>query len=330
MNILVTGGAGYIGSHTAKALARAGHRPIVLDNLSRGYRTAVNWGPLIEGDIADRILVTETLRYFKIDAVLHFAAFAYIGESMSRPGIYFENNSFGSLRLLEAMQDAGVDKIVFSSTCATYGNPQVSPIDESHPQNPINAYGESKLIVERLLQWYGRVHKTSWVALRYFNAAGADPDGELGENHEPETHLIPLVLEAVINPDTPVSIFGSDYPTCDGTALRDYIHVSDLADAHVRAVEYLGLGGESRPFNLGSGRGSTVRQIIRAVAAITGKAPAVIAAPRRLGDPSELIADPALAFRVLGWEPTSSLDYIIRTAWNWRLKRESSVNSSRA
>jgi UDP-arabinose 4-epimerase len=320
MNILVTGGAGYIGSHAAKALANAGHNPVVLDNLNRGHKEAVKWGPLVIGDIGDRPLVAATLRQHRIDAVLHFAAYAYVGESMSHPGLYFENNTLGSLRLLEGMADAGVDKIIFSSTCATYGNPETIPIDELHPQRPVNPYGESKLIVEKFLRWFGQIHGLNWVALRYFNAAGADPGGEIGEFHEPETHLIPLVLEAAHNPAQPVSVFGTDYPTPDGTALRDYIHVTDLADAHLRALDHLMKGGESGPINLGTGAGSTVQQVIDTVASVTGLPPAVKYADRRAGDPPALVANAARAAQVLGWTPThSSLPEIIRTAWAWKI-----------
>lgn len=275
MNVLVTGGAGYIGSHAAKALAMAGHHPIVYDNLSRGYAKAVRWGPLVQGDTRDQDLIARTLRQHKINAVLHFAAYAYVGESMSDPGLYFDNNFTGSLQLLEAMRRSGVRDIVFSSTCATYGNPEQIPISELHPQRPVNPYGESKLMVEKILRWYGEIHKMRWIALRYFNAAGADPEGEIGEHHDPETHLIPLVLEAAQSPERPVSIFGTDYPTPDGTAVRDYIHVTDLAKAHLKALEYVVLERENRAFNLGTGNGHSVQEVITAVAAVTGQQPAL-------------------------------------------------------
>lgn len=322
MNVLVTGGAGYVGSHTAKALARSGHNPVVYDNLCRGHREAAQWGPFVEGDIADQSLVRNTLHRYQIDAVLHFAAYAYVGESMSNPGMYFENNLVGSLRLLEATREANVKYIVFLSTCATYGNPEAIPIGETHPQRPLNPYGESKLMAEKLLRWYGEIHGIKWVALRYFNAAGADPDGEIGEDHEPETRLIPLVLQSVLDPTRAVPLFGSDYPTPDGTAMRDYIHVADLSDAHVRALHYLSGGGESCPLNLGTGQGQSVRQVIDTVAAVTGRRPAVREMDRRPGDPPQLVADASRARRLLGWKPVcSSPCYIVETAWNWRLKQ---------
>ena len=322
MNVLVTGGAGYIGSHTAKALARSGHTPVVYDNLSRGHREAVRWGPFVEGNIADQSHITRTLRGYEIDAVVHFAAYAYVGESMSNPGLYFDNNLVGSLRVLEAMREARVRYIVFSSTCATYGNPETLPIDETHPQRPLSPYGESKLMAEKLLRWFGETYGISWVALRYFNAAGADLDGELGEDHDPETRLIPLVLEAVLDPARPVSVFGTDYPTPDGTAMRDYIHVTDLSDAHVRTLHYLKAGGESRPLNLGSGQSRSVKQVIEAVAAVTGRRPTVREVERRPGDPPELVADASRARLLLSWRPvSSSSSRIIESAWNWRLKK---------
>jgi len=322
MNVLVTGGAGYIGSHTAKALALSGHYPVVYDNLIRGHREAAMWGPLVEGNIADQPLLTSTLRRYRIDAVVHFAAYAYVGESMSSPGMYFENNLVGSLRLLDAMRESNVKYIAFSSTCATYGNPETLPIGETHPQRPLNPYGESKLMAEKLLRWYGDIYGIKWMALRYFNAAGADPDGEIGENHEPETRLIPLVLEAALDPTHPVCVFGSDYPTADGTAMRDYIHVADLSEAHVRALRYLRDGGESCPLNLGTGKGQSVRQVIETVAAVTGRRPAVREMDRRPGDPPELVADASRACHLLGWKPVSSSpSRIVETAWNWRLKR---------
>jgi UDP-arabinose 4-epimerase len=319
MNVLVTGGAGYIGSHTAKALAKAGHQPVVYDNLSRGHSWAVQWGPLVRGDLADTQRLSQTLRKYSIGAVIHFAAYAYIGESMSEPGLYFENNSVNSMRLLEAMRLEGIDRIVFSSTCATYGIPQQVPISETDAQTPVNPYGESKLFVEKMLRWYGDVHATRWVALRYFNACGADPDGDIGELHNPETHLIPLVLEAALDRSKPISIFGTDYPTPDGTAIRDYIHVADLADAHVRALHHLDRGGPSQAFNLGTGRGYSVHDVVTAVAQTTGRTPGVRHGPRRSGDPAELVANPQLARQVLGWHPShSGLNEIIQTAWDWR------------
>ena len=241
-SILVTGGAGYVGSHACKALAGAGYLPVVFDNLSRGHREAVRWGPLVEGDIADQALLRAAIEQHRPSAIMHFAAYAYVGESVTDPAIYYRNNLGGSLSLLEAMRDTGVDKIVFSSTCATYGIPDTMPIDERAPQLPVNPYGETKLAIERALHWYGMAYGMRSVSLRYFNAAGADPDGEIGERHEPETHLIPLVVEAALGRRPQIDVFGTDYPTPDGTAIRDYIHVCDLADAHVRALEHLNAG----------------------------------------------------------------------------------------
>ena len=244
-NILVTGGAGYIGSHACKALAGAGYRPIAYDNLIYGHREAVRWGPLVEADLADRLRLAATLAEHDISAVMHFAAFAYVGESMTKPGLYFRNNLVNTLGLLDEMVTAGVRHIVFSSTCATYGTPERTPITEDTPQRPVNPYGESKLMVERALHWYGEAHGLRYAALRYFNAAGADPDGEIGEDHDPETHLIPLILDTAIGRRQRIDIYGTDYPTSDGTAVRDYIHVQDLAEAHVAAIGHLGGGGES-------------------------------------------------------------------------------------
>jgi UDP-arabinose 4-epimerase len=316
--VLVTGGAGYIGSHTCKALAAAGHVPVTFDNLSTGHRDAVRWGPFVEGELADRALVERTLREQRIDAVIHFAASAYVGESMSDPAKYFRNNVVHTLALLEAMHAAGVRHIVFSSTCATYGVPRVVPIPEDHPQQPVNPYGESKLFVERALHWHGVAHGLHWLALRYFNAAGADPDGEIGEVHDPETHLIPLAIQAALGQRGPLQVMGTDYDTPDGTAVRDYIHVTDLADAHVRALAYLLGGGASGALNLGTGRGHSVREVIAAVAREAGRPVPAHDAPRRAGDPPALVAAPGRAAEVLGWHPEySSLDTIVRTALRW-------------
>ncbi len=316
--VLVTGGAGYIGSHAAKALAQAGYEPVVLDNLIRGHRAAVRWGPFIEGDFGDRTLVRESLRRFEIDAVMHFAAFAYVGESMTKPELYFANNVVNSQNLLEAMREAGVRRIVFSSTCATYGIPQSVPIREEMPQRPINPYGESKLMVERILHWYGVAHGFAHMALRYFNAAGADPDGEIGEHHEPETHLIPLVLDAALGRRPRVEIYGMDYPTPDGTAIRDYIHVTDLAEAHVLALKHLQQGGAGGALNLATGRGHSVREVIAAAERVTGRAVPSREIERRLGDPPALVADPSRARQLLGWNPRlSDLDTMVATAWGW-------------
>ena len=316
--ILVTGGAGYVGSHACKALAGAGYRPVVYDNLSRGHREAVRWGPLIEGDLHDTDQVAAALQTHRVTAVMHFAAYAYVGESVGEPATYYRNNVGGTLALLEAMRRTGTGAIVFSSTCAVYGSPERLPIDEATPKLPLNPYGETKLAVERALHWYAGAYGLRFAALRYFNAAGADPEGEIGEDHDPETHLIPRVLRAALGTGEPVEVYGSDYPTADGTAIRDYIHVADLGDAHVRALAYLGAGGENGAMNLGTGEGCSVRQVIAAVERIAGRAVPFREAARRPGDPPELVADPALARARLGWEPHhSDLDTIIRTALDW-------------
>lgn len=316
--VLVTGGAGYIGSHTCKALARAGRLPVALDNLIHGHKTSVRWGPLVEGDIRDRALVEGAIREHRIEAVVHFAGYAYVAESMRDPGKYFGNNVVASLALLEAMQACGVGRLVFSSTCATYGVPELLPILEGHAQRPVNPYGESKLFVERTLHWYGVAHGLRSVALRYFNAAGADLDGEIGEDHDPETHLIPLAIGAALGKRPPLQIYGTGYPTPDGTAVRDYVHVTDLADAHLRALDYLEAGGESSAFNLGIGRGHSVREVVAAVERIAGRElPCREAAPRA-GDPAILVAEAGRSRRLLGWAPQhSDLDAIIATAWRW-------------
>jgi UDP-arabinose 4-epimerase len=318
MRILVVGGAGYIGSHTALALADSGHEPIVYDNMEMGHEWAVQWGPLIRGDLQDSGLLRRTLEEHRIDAVIHFAAYAYVGESVQNPRKYFDNNVGGTLSLLNAMLDAGVRDIIFSSSCATYGVPNRVPINEAHPQAPINPYGDTKLMIERALKWYGEAYDLNWVALRYFNAAGADPDGRIGESHDPETHLIPLVIEAALGKRDPVQIFGTDYPTRDGTAVRDYIHVLDLADAHIRALDYLRECGESRAFNLGNGKGYSVREVVESVQRVSGVPVPFEEGPRRPGDPPELIGDATLAIETLGWNPQyTELDTIVQTAWRW-------------
>jgi UDP-glucose-4-epimerase GalE len=321
-SILVTGGAGYIGSHACKALAKAGYEPVAYDNLVYGHKEAVRWGHLVEGDVGDREKVAETIRRHDIGAVMHFAAFAYVGESVEKPEKYFQNNVVNTLAMLEAMRATDVKQIVFSSTCATYGLPEKMPIREDTPQHPVNPYGETKLMVERALYWYGGAHGLRSVALRYFNAAGADPDGEIGEDHDPETHLIPLILDAATGRRPHIGVFGTDYPTPDGSAIRDYIHVQDLADAHVRALRYLGDGNESRVFNLGTGHGHSVRETIEAARRVTGRPIPSKDSPRRPGDPPVLVADAGLAKEKLGWVPAlGSLDHIIGTAWAWHQKR---------
>ncbi|MEL7111184.1 MAG: UDP-glucose 4-epimerase GalE [Pseudomonadota bacterium] len=316
--VFVTGGAGYVGSHCCKAFAKAGWRVVVYDNLSRGWRDFVKWGPLIEGDLLDREKLTRSLEEIKPDAVAHFAALAYVGESVEQPDLYYRNNVMGSTNLLDAMRAAGTDQMVFSSTCATYGDPQYLPIDEAHPQNPINPYGRSKLMVEAVLKDYSAAYDIRSVALRYFNAAGADPDGEIGERHEPETHLIPLALKGAGDPDYTLNILGADYDTRDGSAIRDYIHVVDLADAHLRALDYLASGGATTQINLGTGTGTSVIEIRNSVEKITGRKVNSKIAPRRPGDPAKLISVPEKAKALLGWVPKNSgVDQLIRSAWAW-------------
>ena len=330
--VLVTGGAGYIGSHACKILSRAGHHPIVFDNLSRGHREAVRWGPFVEGDLADRERLVAAIREHRVSAVMHFAAFAYVGESVADPALYYRNNLSGTLSLLEAMGETGLDKIVFSSTCATYGVPEVVPIQETAPQLPVNPYGETKLAIERALRWYRQAYGLRSMSLRYFNAAGADPEGEIGELHEPETHLVPLVLQTALGQRSHVDIYGTDYPTADGTAVRDYIHVKDLAEAHLRALDHLGAGGEGGALNLGTGYGHSVREVIAAAEAISGHSIARRQAARRPGDAPVLVADPGLAAELLGWRARcSDLGTIIHTAFAWHerlAKRQVSLGSA--
>src|SRR5262245_24260300 len=317
----VTGRAGYVGSQACKARARAGRLPVVLDNLAQGHPGAVRWGPLVEGDIRDRDLVERTLREHRIAAVVHLAAHAYVGESMRAPGKYFDNNVGGSLVLLEAARACDVERIVFSSTCATYGAPESLPIRDDQAQRPINPYGESKLFIERALHWYGAAHGLRSVALRYFNAAGADPDGELGEEHDPETHLVPLAIGAALGRRPPLQIYGTGYPTPDGTAVRDYVHVTDLADAHVRALDYLEAEGASTAFNLGTGRGCSVREVIAAVERVARRELPGRAAAARAGDPAILVAAAGRSRERLGWVPQySDLDTIVATAWRWHTR----------
>jgi UDP-glucose-4-epimerase GalE len=301
-----------------KTLTLAQHVAVTYDNLSTGHQWAVRWGPFVQGDLADHRRLVQTMNEYAIDAVIHFAASAYVGDSIRQPAEYFQNNTVNSLTLLNAMREAQTRRIIFSSSCATYGIPRRLPISERHPQNPINPYGESKRFVERALQWYELAYGLQWVALRYFNAAGADPDGELGEAHDPETHLIPRVIQAALGKAPPVEVKGSDYPTPDGTAVRDYVHVMDLADAHIRALEYLLNGGASMAINLGTGRGYSVRDVIHVVERVSGYPVPFYAAGRRDGDPTSLVAETTLGHRVLGWTPRhSDLDEIVRTAWNW-------------
>lgn len=320
--LLVTGGAGYVGSHTVKALAAAGHTCVTFDNFSTGHRDFVKWGPLIEGDIRDPEALDGAFRRHRIDGVLHFAARAYVGESVADPGRYYAVNIGGTLALVEAMRRAAVNVIILSSSCAVYGSQGTEPISEDSPTNPINPYGYSKLICERLLEDFEVAHGLRSVRLRYFNAAGADPEGEIGEHHDPEPHLIPLVLDAAAGRRRDIHVFGTDYPTEDGTAVRDYVHVCDLASAHVAATEHLLRGGESTRLNLGAGAGVSVRQLISAAERVTGRQINAVDEARRPGDPAILRADAALARRTLSWTPLrSDIETILADAWAWSLKR---------
>jgi UDP-arabinose 4-epimerase len=315
MNVLVVGGAGYIGSHTAKQLSRAGHTVTVLDNLSTGHEWAVKWGVLERVDLANQPEIERVLETHNIESVIHFAGSAYVGESMQKPAYYFNNNVTNSLNLLEAMHKTGVNNIVFSSSCTTYGIPTQVPIAEDAPQNPISPYGESKLMVEKMLHWFHECHGIKWVALRYFNASGADPEGEIGEQHDPETHLIPLVIGAALGTRPPIQVFGTDYPTPDGTAIRDYIHVNDLASAHIKALEYLVHDGKPRAFNLGTGTGHSVLEVIKMVEKVSGKKVPHVLTMRRAGDPAILVANSTAAKTSLQWKPSfGSLEVIVKTA----------------
>ena len=323
-HVLVTGGAGYIGSHTCKALAGAGYMPVTVDNMVYGHPWAVQWGPLVEGDIRDADLLDSVFALFRPVAVLHFAAFAYVGECVADPGRYYATNVGGTITLLEAMRRAGCATVVFSSTCATYGEPVTpgAPMDEAHPQAPVNPYGRSKLMIEAILADYGAAYGLRHMSLRYFNAAGADPDGELGEDHDPETHLVPLAIGAALGTRGPLRVFGTDYPTPDGTCVRDYVHVTDLARAHVLALGHLEGGGAPGMLNLGTGRGNSVREVLGAVERASGRPVPWEAAPRRAGDPGALVAAAGRARAVLGWTPQlTDIDTIVGTAWRWHAAR---------
>lgn len=322
--ILVVGGAGYIGSHAVKELNRQGYETVTFDNLVYGHRDAVKWGAFEEGDMANESRLRDLFSAHEIAAVMHFAAYAYVGESVTDPEKYYFNNVAATLNLLKVMREHGVDKFIFSSTCATYGEPQVVPIPENHPQNPINPYGMSKLMVEKILADYGRAYGLKSIAFRYFNAAGADPDGEIGERHDPETHLIPLVIEALLG-GRQLKIFGEDYPTADGTCIRDYIHVVDLARAHILGLERLLAGGESAVYNLGNGAGYSVKQIIETAEKVSGRKVPYEVAPRRAGDPAALIGSAEKAISELGWKPEfADITRIVETAWNWHRSRVAS------
>lgn len=319
--VLVTGGAGYIGSHTVKELLRRGYETVTFDSLTTGHREFVLGGEFIEADLRDVDSVRSALSNHSVDAVMHFAASCYVGESVENPMKYYENNVVCGLNLLAAMVEQKVHRIVFSSTCAVYGNPVEIPITEDHPQLPINPYGQTKSLFEDILASYDRLHGIRNISLRYFNAAGCDPDGEIGEKHDPETHLIPLALDVALGVTPELEIFGNDYDTPDGTCVRDYIHVCDLADAHILCLEHLLEGGPSDAFNLGTGAGYSVRQIIEAAERVTERSLPRVDAPRRPGDPPELVAGADKIGRELGWSPRhSSIDEILSTAWNWQKK----------
>jgi len=327
--VLVTGAAGYVGSHTCKVLAQSGFEPIGLDSLERAGLSELPWGPLEVVETADTVGVARVLARYRPVAALHFAAYAYVGESTANPAMYYRNNFGGSLALFEALRAAGIGNWVFSSTCATYGVPDVAPIAEDHPQRPVNPYGTSKLMVEQMLLDCDFAHGLRSVALRYFNAAGADPDCEIGECHEPETHVIPLAIRTALGEQGSFEIFGTDYETPDGTAIRDFIHVTDLARAHVIALNYLLDGGASEAFNLGTGQGHSVRQVLAAVEAVTGREVRQRASPRRAGDPPILVADPGKARESLGWAPEiPDLTDIVRTAVAWHRKWRSRTFAS--
>jgi UDP-arabinose 4-epimerase len=317
-NILVTGGAGFIGSHTCKALANAGYVPIVYDNLERGHQWAVKWGPFVKGDVGSDRDLERAFDKWKPDAVVHFAAHAYVGESVENPTKYYDTNVGGTAKLLAACAAFECKNFIFSSSCATYGIPTKLPLKEDHPQNPVNPYGFSKLVVERMLKDVETAHGIRHVVLRYFNAAGADPEGDLGEWHEPETHLIPSALFAAMGRQPSVKIFGNDYPTHDGTCIRDYVHVSDLADAHVAALKWLESRNESNAFNLGNGNGFSVNEVIRTIEKVTGLPIRTDVCPRRAGDPPMLTSDSTKARQILGWNPKyPALDQQIGHAWKW-------------
>lgn len=319
MAVLVVGGAGYIGSHTAHVLQRKGYDVVIYDNLSTGHRRLAEGFELIVGDISDSAKLAKVLS--RCDSVMHFAAHAYVGESVQNPKKYYHNNVTAGLTLLDTVIESRVRKFIFSSTCAVYGNPIKVPITESNPRQPVNPYGATKLAFENALEAYGRAYGLRYVSFRYFNAAGADENGRIGEIHDPETHLIPVMFQTIQGKRAALEIFGDDYPTADGTCIRDYIHVTDLAEAHVLGLEYLSKG-ESAAMNLGTGTGNSVNEVVAAVERITGHKVPTNIGPRRPGDPPELVADPSLVQKLLKWEARYSLDEIIRTAWNWAQKEQ--------
>jgi len=321
-SILVTGGAGYIGSHAVRELARNGYHPISIDNLSKGHEKAVLDGDFIKGDIADEKLLESIFQEHSVDAVMHFAALCEVGESIENPRLYYEQNVVNSLTLLGVMLRHGVRKFILSSTCATYGDPRRNPIDEAHPLQPMNPYGESKLMVERVLREYDRAYGLSFVSLRYFNAAGASLDVQLGESHDPETHVIPRILKVTTGELMKFQVFGDDYPTSDGTCVRDYIHVLDLASGHVMAYQWLCEGRDSEVFNLGTGQGLSVMELVEAARKLTDREIPLEVSDRRTGDPSHLVANPGKAHQMLGWKPEhSAVETILSTAWAWEQDR---------
>ncbi|PIO47688.1 MAG: UDP-glucose 4-epimerase GalE [[Chlorobium] sp. 445] len=320
--ILVTGGAGYIGSHGVRQLQRAGYQTLIVDNLIYGHRDFAEKSEHLIGDLQDAAFVQDVFARYQIHAVMHFAAFAYVGESVREPAKYYRNNLVATLNVLDAMRQHGVKLFIFSSTCATYGEPEEIPIPETHPQRPINPYGRSKLMVEQILRDYDAAYGIKFVSLRYFNAAGADPEGGIGEDHTPETHLIPLLLDVALGKRESITIYGNDYPTPDGTCIRDYIHVTDLADAHVLGLKYLEAGGNSDVFNLGNGNGFSVKDVHAMAEWVTGKPIKAIIGERRAGDPARLIGSAEKAKCILGWQPRfADLETIIRTAWQWHQER---------
>jgi UDP-glucose 4-epimerase len=326
MNILIVDGAGYIGSHVNKELHHKGYDTLIYDNLLSGHKESIKWGKFILGDLDNLAHLRLVFQKYRIDAVMHFAAFSDVEGSMKNPQKYYKNNVCGTLNLLEVMKEFKVNKFIFSSTCAIYGNPIELPITEAHPQNPINPYGQSKLMIERILQDYCNAYNLKYVSLRYFNVAGADMEGEIGENHNPETHLIPLALDAAIGKRENIEVFGTDYDTKDGTCIRDYIHVTDLADAHILALEYLLNGGESDVFNLGNGDGYSVKDVLDCVKLVTKKDFIFIEKPRRKGDSTILIGSSEKIRMKLKWQPKyNQLEKIIQSAWNWNLKISSSI-----
>lgn len=320
--IFVTGGAGYIGSQAVKVLHERGYDTVAFDNLSRGHREAVKWGEFIEGDLSDTGLLTEIFKNYGVTAVLHFAAHSLVGESEEDPRRYYMNNVVNGIRMLDVMLEMGVRKVVFSSSAAVYGEPSRLPIDEGHPVVPVNVYGQTKLIIETVLSKYADTYGITYLSLRYFNAAGADPCGLIGEDHDPETHLIPLILDVALGRRDEVTIFGTDYDTPDGTCIRDYVHVTDLAEAHILALEHLERGGKSGVYNLGNGRGFSVREVIRAAERVTGKQIRARDGGRRQGDPARLVASYESISRDLGWRPHfGDIDVIVETAWKWHRRR---------